>query len=275
MKILHTRSNDGSKLRLGRWNDEHGKRDILLVHGLAEHLGRYEFIGNFLAERGWRVTLVELRGHGESDGRRGHVDMWIRYVEDIQAAMGTVGRPMAIVAHSMGGLATLHTMMHSLTPKVNCVALSNPLLGLFMPPHPIKEQAGRLLSKVLPWLPLPNEVLPENLCRDSEIVKKYIDDPLCYSTITARWGREMLQAKEAVHHYAPKYKLPLLMQIGGCDRICAPESAREFMKNYASDQDAKLGDVQEYPFAYHELFNEPEREDILENTSNWLQKHFE
>ena len=74
---------------------------------------------------------------------------------------GTVGRPMAIVAHSMGGLATLHTMMHSLTPKVNCVALSNPLLGLFMPPHPIKEQAGRLLSKVLPWLPLPNEVLPK------------------------------------------------------------------------------------------------------------------
>ena len=131
MKILHTRSNDGSKLRLGRWNDEHGKWDILLVHGLAEHLGRYEFIGNFLAERDWRVTLVELRGHGESDGRRGHVDMWIRYVEDIQAAMGTVGRPMAIVGHSMGGLATLHTMMHSLTPKVKCVALSNPLLGLF------------------------------------------------------------------------------------------------------------------------------------------------
>ena len=99
-----------------------------------------------LAERGWRVTLVELRSHGESDGRRGHVDMWIRYVEDIQALWELLVDQRCC---PNGGLATLHTMMHSLTPKVNCVALSNPLLGLFMPPHPIKEQAGRILSKVL------------------------------------------------------------------------------------------------------------------------------
>jgi alpha-beta hydrolase superfamily lysophospholipase len=65
------------------------------------------------------------------------------------------------------------------------------------------------------------------------------------------------------------------MQIGGCDRICAPESAREFMKNYSSDHDVNLGEIQEYPFAYHELFNEPEREDILENMSRWLTTHFE
>ena len=84
----------------------------------------------------------------------------------------------------------------------------------------------------------------------------------------------MLLAKEAAHHYAPKYNLPLLMQIGGCDRICAPESAREFMKSYASNHDDSLGEVQEYPFAYHELFNEPEREDILDHMETWLQKHF-
>ena len=273
MKILHTRSDDGSKIRLGRWN-ENGSKDILLVHGLAEHLGRYDFVGNFFAQRDWRVTMVELRGHGESDGRRGHVDMWIRYVEDIQAVMGTVGRPMAIVGHSMGGLAVLHTMMHSLTPPVKCVALSNPLLGLFLPLHPIKIQLGRILSKTIPWMPLPNEVVPENLCRDPKIVQAYKNDPMCFTNITSRWGREMLLAKEQAHQYAPKYNLPLLMLVGGCDRICAPESAREFMKTYAENHDASLGNIQEYPFAYHELFNEPEKEDILGNVETWFQKYF-
>ena len=65
------------------------------------------------------------------------------------------------------------------------------LLGLFLPPHPVKVQVGRLLSKVLPWIPLPNEVVPENLCRDPQIIRAYKDDPMCFTNITSRWGREM------------------------------------------------------------------------------------
>ena len=65
MKYLYTRSDDGTKIRLARWNED-GDRDILLVHSLAEHIGRYEHVGSFFAEKGWRVTALEFRGHGES-----------------------------------------------------------------------------------------------------------------------------------------------------------------------------------------------------------------
>ena len=128
MKYLKTRSDDGTQIRLARWN-ETGKKDVLLVHGFSEHLGRYQHIAAFFADRGWRVTALEFRGHGKSEGKRGHVKRWVHLFEDLQAAMATVGRPMALVGHSLGGLITLWSMMHPLTPRVNCVALSNPLLG--------------------------------------------------------------------------------------------------------------------------------------------------
>lgn len=268
MNTLHTRSSDGTQLRLGRWNED-GDRDILLIHGLAEHLGRYQHIGQFFAEKGWRVTALELRGHGESEGQRGHVKLWINYVEDVQAAMGTVGRPMAIVAHSMGGLITLSTMQHSLTPEVRCVALSNPLLGLFTEPPSLKVLAGRLFSKILPKLALPNDLDPHTICRDPEVVKAYINDPLVFKKITTRWGDQMLKKLPEIHAAAPSLSLPLRMMIGGCDQVCAPDSAREFVKNYGGPAEAV-----EYPHCYHELFNEPEKFEILTELEVWLDQQF-
>ena len=159
MKYLYTRSDDGTLLRLARWNEE-GTRDILIVHGLAEHLERYQHVGQFLAERGWRVTAVELRGHGESEGKRGHTIHWHRYLEDVQAAMGTIQKPMAIIGHSMGGLITLWSLMYPLTPKVRCIAISNPLLGLFTTPPRLKVFLGKIASRIVPSLSIPNDLNP-------------------------------------------------------------------------------------------------------------------
>ncbi|MBM76643.1 MAG: hypothetical protein CMK59_14650 [Proteobacteria bacterium] len=264
MQILHTRSSDGTRLRLARWNED-GDKDILLVHGLAEHLGRYQHIGEYFASQGWRVTFLELRGHGESEGKRGHVRLWINYVEDVQAAMGTVGRPMVIVAHSMGGLVTLATMQHSMTPKVHCVALSNPLLGLFTDPPKLKVLGGRLLSKIVPTLALSNEQNPEHMSRDAEVVRAYANDPLVFDKITTRWGAEMLKKMQDINDHAASFSLPLLMMIGGCDQVCSPDSARAFVNNYGGTAQTK-----EYHQCYHELFNEPEKYEIMADLNNWL-----
>ena len=201
MKFLHTRSDDGTKLRLARWNEE-GERDIFLIHGLAEHLGRYEHIGAFFAEKGWRVTALELRGHGESEGKRGHTESWDRYVEDVQAAMGTIGKEMTIVAHSMGGLVTLAAMMHPMAPKVHSVVLSNPLIGLFGSEAKIKLLIGRALSRL----------------------------------------------------------------IGDEDKICDPDVAKEFAGKYGGEIQTDV-----YPPCFHELFNEPEKLEILAKAETWIQ----
>jgi len=268
MKYLYTRSDDGTQIRLARWNEE-GKRDLLLIHGLAEHLGRYEHVGQFFAEKGWRVTAIELRGHGESEGKRGHTIRWHRYFEDVQAAMSTVGRPMAIVGHSMGGLITLWTLMKPLTPNVRCVALSNPLLGLFTQPPKLKVFFGRIASRLIPSLSIPNDLNPQHISRDSAVVQDYINDPMVFSKITTRWASEMLKAIEDVHNYAPQYHYKLRLMLGGSDKICDPDSGKQFASAYGGNIDTVV-----YNQCYHELFNEPEKFDILEETSQWLQNNF-
>ena len=268
MEILHTTSADGTRLRLGRWGSP--GRNLLLIHGLAEHLGRYDHIAKSLAGAGWHVTAVELRGHGESEGRRGHVDMWIRYVEDIQAAAAVAGadkKPMVAVAHSMGGLALLDAMRAPIHPPVQAVALSNPLLGTTEDPPAWKLAAARVLSRLLPWLPTPNELDPGAISRDPEIVRRYQQDPLVYSTITPRWATEMMAAIARSLEHAPRYTRPLRMMVGTADRICDPGVAQRLAAQWGGAADLVL-----YEGFYHELFNEPEadRQRVLSELAAWL-----
>ena len=111
---------------MARWN-ERGRRDVLLLHDLGEHLGHYQEIGDFLAEKDWRVTAAELRGHGKSGGRSGHVNRWRRYFEDVQAIVGSVGRPVALVGHGLGGLVALWSMRYPMSPAIRCLVTTNPL----------------------------------------------------------------------------------------------------------------------------------------------------
>lgn len=270
MKVLWTKSNDGTKIRLGRWNDE-GTKNLMLVHGFAEHLGRYQHIAEFFAEKGWRVTAVEFRGHGESEGKRGHTNSWMQYCEDLQAAMSTVGGPMVMVSHSMGGLVTFWSMMHSMAPPVKGFAISNPLLGLFEQPSPITVIMGKLISKLAPKMNLPaGEVNSAWLSHDPEVEKAYLADPLVYNEFTARWAASMLKAIDEVHAYAPKYTHSVRLMLGGDDRICDPDAGRRFASNFGTQGGGKL-ELIEYPKCYHELFNEVEKYEILEATNEWLE----
>ncbi|MFT5684930.1 MAG: acylglycerol lipase [Myxococcota bacterium] len=266
MQILHTTSADGTRLRLGRWGEP--GRNLLLVHGLAEHLGRYQHVGETLAAAGWRVTAVELRGHGESEGQRGHVQRWIHYVEDVRAAAGVAGadhNPMVAVAHSMGGLVTLSAIENLVHPPIQAVALSNPLLKVATDPPAAQVFAARIASRILPWLPQSSGLSADLISRDPEVVARYEADPLVYGTITPRWFCNVLRAQAAVHAYAGQYDIPLRMMVGTADGICDHNTALQFA-------DAWGGPVVKavYEGLYHELFNEPEKETVLSELIAWL-----
>ena len=268
MKYLTTRSDDGTQLRLARWN-EAGEKDLLLIHGFSEHIGRYHHIASFFAEQGWRVTALEFRGHGHSEGRKGHVHLWMHYCEDLQAAMGTIGRPLAIVAHSMGGLITLWSMMFPLTPMLRCVALSNPLLGLVEQPSKRLMLIGQIAARIRPTLMISRESKPEYLSRDPKVVQAFKDDPLICSDVSARWASQMLEAIRRVHAYGSQYRYPLRLMLGGQDKVCDPMLAQRFAASYGGSIDLMM-----YQQCYHELFNEPEKYEILAATEEWLDHHF-
>jgi acylglycerol lipase len=263
MQVLKATSDDGTALRLARWGD--AKRDVLLVHGLAEHAGRYVHVADALVAAGWRVTFVELRGHGHSEGRRGHTKYWHRYVEDVQAAAATINRPFVTVAHSMGGLVALDALSEPIAPRCLALAVSNPLISVAAPQPAWKEKAARVLSKFLPWLPLPTDLDASLISHDPEVVRAYEADPLVFGNVTPRWATEMELAQARVLSNAPKATMPLLAMIGSDDRICSPEASAELAAAWGGPTQKQV-----YDGFYHELFNEVDKARVLADLVAWL-----
>lgn len=269
MKKIPATSRDGATLNLVQWSPDGSPRaDILLVHGLAEHMGRYAHVAEHLTRAGYQVTGVELRGHGESEGRRGHVDEWRQYVDDFRAASYKIGRSHYVIAHSMGGLVTLDALRKPIGPDILGVCVSNPLLGVSVKAPAIKVWGAGLLSKIWPTLPLSNELDTNHISRDMAVIKRYEEDPLVYGTITPRWYTEMLSGIDRVFGDAAKATIPLLVLTGDGDRITSVEASRDYFERYG----AVDKDLINYPGLYHELFNEPEKVQVLNDVVEWLKR---
>lgn len=262
-------SRDGTRLAVRRWTGSGDVRaEVVLCHGLAEHMGRYTHVAERLVREGYAVTGFELRGHGHSAGKRGFVRRWSDYTDDLWAVVAEVGKPCFIVAHSMGGLVATDAL-RAPPCEVLGLVLSDPLLGVLVKAPPVKVFAGRLLSRILPGLPLGNELDTKLLTHDAEIVRAYDEDPLVFKTITPRWFTEMTAAIERVHGHAPSYRLPMLMLVGEQDKICSPEANYRFSEAYGG-ADKKLV---RYPGLYHEIFNELQREQVFLDLIAWLNAH--
>ncbi len=266
--VAHSiRSADGLRLRILQWPAPAADADpVLLVHGLAEHGGRYDHVAAALTAAGYRVSLVELRGHGLSEGRRGHVSRWQDYVDDLAAALALLRDPVHLVAHSMGGLVALDALRGPVADRVRSVALSNPLMGVAFDPPKLKDAAAGLLSRVLPTLPLSNELDVAAISRDPAVVAAYQADALVYATITPRWYRQMLAARARVFEHASRYKTPMLAMLGTADAICDHRATVRLAQAWGGAG----GQVRLYDGLYHELFNEPERDRVLADLVDWL-----
>lgn len=259
MRTEFVDSADGTRLRVARWGE--GQRDLLVVHGLAEHAGRYGHVAAALVARGWRVTFVELRGHGHSGGKRGHVARWADYLADVQAVAATLTPGFAMVAHSMGGLVSLEAVRQGLAPRA--LALSNPLTGIKVEAPIAKIAAAHVLSRVWPSLSLYNELRPEWLSRDPTVGAAYDQDELVYRTITPRWYTEMASTMARVQQAS--YSLPLAFFVGDDDVITDPVINKELA--HRSKAFLKV-----YPGFRHEIFNEIGKEQVLTDLGDWLER---
>ncbi len=259
-------SRDGTKLHVVEWAPEGACGTVLVVHGLAEHAARYDHVARALTQAGYRVLVLELRGHGDSEGKRGHVDAWSDYGDDLEAALTLCSEPCILLAHSMGGLVVLDRLGSSLDQDIQGVVLTNPLLGVRVQAPAIKLWLAGLLSKLLPRLSLSNELDTEHISRDPEIVKAYRDDPRVYSTITPRWYMEMTAAMARVADGVAQLSPPLLMVTSDADQICDPDMARQIADAYGGPSQQLR-----YPELYHEVLNEPEKEQVLADILAWLQ----
>jgi len=259
------RSADGTQLHIATWEPESYGHTLLITHGLAEHMGRYQHVAETFCAAGYRVIGLELRGHGDSEGKRGHVDRWSQYCEDLTAALEHVGGPCVLLGHSMGGLVTLDRIRDPLPYPVQGVVLTNPLLGVRVEAPAVKLMLAGVLSKLLPWLSLSNELDTQQISRDPEVVRAYEQDPRVYSTITPRWYTEMREAMERAHKWAASMQPPLLMVTSDADQICDPDAARRLTRSYGG-----CTEQLRYPELFHEVLNEPEKEQVMAEILAWL-----
>lgn len=247
---------------------------LLIVHGLAEHSGRYMNLVNRFVPLGYAVYGIDHVGHGRSEGRRLYVERFVDYMEPLRIYSDMVrcwqpDKPVFLVGHSMGGLiGALHLIAHQ--AELVGAVLSGPVVKVPGNISPATMAVGRMLSALVPKVGL---VLleAEGVSRDPAVVAAYLADPLvCRGRMTARLGAEMLGAMERVGAEANRITLPVLILQGGDDRLVDPSGARMLYEKAASS-DKKLI---VYEGFYHEVFNEPQHDRVLSDVEQWLEGHF-
>jgi len=243
---------------------------VVVLHGYAEHLGRHVEVTRALSSGGYAVHSFDCRGHGNSDGKRAHVDAFDEYLQDLADFLAQVrekaqGRPVFFLGHSHGALIGIRYLLDH-PDAVRGAILSSPYLRLKLRVSPVKIAAGRLLSRVLPSLPMRNELKVEQLTRDVEIQNTTRRDPLYQQIATPRWFTESSGAQETCLRRATEFVTPFLLLFGGADPIADPAAGREFFE-HATSKDKRH---RQYDGLVHELFHEPERDLVLRDVIAWL-----
>jgi lysophospholipase len=240
---------------------------VLIVHGLAEHLGRYDCVTERLNDFGYSVYRYDQRGHGRSDGEKGFFPRYDTLADDVNAMVEFArkeneGLPLFLLGHSMGGMSVVgFSIKHP--NKVKGVILSGALcVDLNPAPDDLPADSHAMI-------PLPDR-FSRFICSDPEVVKAYQDDPAVLKEITAGI---FLQTKACLKWFNTDKNLtrisyPILILHGGEDKLVLPQNARHLYDNVSSsDKEIKV-----YKGLYHEILNEKAKDRIIEGIHVWMAK---
>jgi alpha-beta hydrolase superfamily lysophospholipase len=241
------------------------KAAILIVHGLAEHSGRYEHVAEALTARGFAVHAYDQRGHGESGGSRIHVDGWDILLDDVEDRLSAMAfeiqGPAILYGHSMGGLVALDYCLTRSEVLPDLLVLSAP--GIKSTIAKWKQVLAPILARLAPRATLPLDFEEEHLSRDPSVGEAYRADPLVESHASAKFGAEALRAQNRVGERMNSLAVRTLVIAGGNDEIVPPHSSHSLGE--VPGVDRKL-----YPNLRHELHNEPEGPEVISDIADWL-----
>lgn len=267
----HTQSApDGTRIAVRTFEpDGTHEATLVLVHGYLEHGGRYADFAGALTARGIRVVAADLRGHGLSDGARGHVHAFAHYHHDLfevltAARLATGPKPLFLMGHSLGGLIVLDYALRR-APQIQGLVVTNPFIAPSMVIPKAKLWLGKVMQRVWPAFAVPAGLDSAALTRDVAMLEAARADPLIFDRTTARWFHETTAAQLRVAQ-GGALSMPFLAVLGMQDAIASPKASLACFEALHAPEKS----VWQRPEDRHEVLNEVGRKALFEDIAGWL-----
>jgi len=244
---------------------------IALVHGIGEHSGRYREFAEFFTARSVAVMAFDQRGHGRSDGKRGHITHFNQLLDGVGELLERVrlqykDKPIILWGHSLGGNIVLNYAIKR-PSGLKAVVVTAPYLRLAFEPSVFKIRLARLMNNLYPGFTQSTGLNTADLSREKAVVEAYERDRYVHDKISASFFLNTFNAGHFALKHANELKVPTLVMHGTSDRITSCEASAEFAERARIMAELKLWDG-----LYHELHNEPEREEVLDFAYQWMNR---
>jgi alpha-beta hydrolase superfamily lysophospholipase len=263
----------GLNLYYQSWTSQaHPKAIIAIVHGLGAHGGLFFNAVQYLVDRSYGVYAFDLRGHGRSPGQRGHIEHWAEFREDLHAFLHLIREqepncPCFLWGHSLGGAIALDYALR-FSEGLQGVIVTSPAIGK-VGVSPWKMAIGRMLSRVYPRFSLKLGLDRYASSRDLHAISIFLQDPLRHEYASARLATEFLEAVDWIQSHVLDLRLPLLVLHGSEDRVAHPDSSWAFCLQVTFPDK----ECYELPGSYHDLHADINRDEILADLGEWLDRH--
>ena len=268
---------NGINFYIRGWDPTNNRPKALLslIHGLGEHTGRYLHVGKSMTDAGYALVGFDLRGHGKSGGARGHFPSLSAIMQDMrQFSKFLVQRypdiPHFLYGHSLGGLLSLAYALQY-PAGLNGVIVTGAALRSSLQEQKNKIAMVNLLGSLLPNITVPSGLDATTISRDTDVVKKYTNDPLVHDKTSLGLGKTALKAIEQCFAHAKEFTPPLLIMHGADDKLTYPSGSEDFAKLSAeTNKDVTL---KSWDGLYHEIHNESQRAEVFKVMIEWIEKH--
>jgi alpha-beta hydrolase superfamily lysophospholipase len=261
----------GTRLAYRSWPVHNADITFAVIHGLGEHSGRYDRFAHGMARFQMATYAVDLRGHGQSEGQRGHIDSWSQWCDDaaafVQHVQALVPGEVVPVGHSFGGAILLSTVLARKLPHTKRFVVSSPALRLKIAVPGWKMSLGKAASRLAPRLSMSNGVDAATVSRIPEVVDAYRTDPLVHNKYTSRTGTELLRAQQDIIGRAAEITIPFLILAGTDDRLIDPQGSVSLHEAAPTMSQLRLLEGR-----YHEPFNDRDNEEVFSMIAEWLRR---
>ena len=264
------KTQDNLSLFVKKWIPETYRATVLLVHGFGEHCSRYEHVAQYFNQRGYAFIAYDLRGHGNSEGKRGHASSIDVYLDDVDIMLKEaekLGKPVFLYGHSMGGqLVLTHTLKRK--SVVKGVFASSPWTRLAFEPKAIMVTIGKIVRSIAPAFTQNSGLNTAHISTLPEVVEAYKNDPLNHAKISAAAGLGLSENGLWLDEFAGRFPLPLLIMHGTADKITSQPASEAFAKRVAGDITYK-----KWEGMYHEVHNDKMQKEFLAAAVDWFDKY--